>query len=83
MSHGCRGGLPSHAFEYIKRNEGLCSEKEYPYREKEGACRSNECYRQQSKPFSIVKVTGSEADLAEAIQTGPVAISIDASPSCF
>uniref|UniRef100_A0A8C1JUN7 Pro-cathepsin H n=1 Tax=Cyprinus carpio TaxID=7962 RepID=A0A8C1JUN7_CYPCA len=38
-NHGCKGGLPSHAFEYIMYNKGLMTEQDYPYKAKEGECR--------------------------------------------
>ncbi|XP_041651707.1 pro-cathepsin H [Cheilinus undulatus] len=37
-NHGCNGGLPSQAFEYIMYNKGLMSEKDYPYTSFEGTC---------------------------------------------
>ncbi|TRY58289.1 hypothetical protein DNTS_031055 [Danionella cerebrum] len=38
-NHGCNGGLPSHAFEYIMYNKGLMTEDDYPYQAKGGPCR--------------------------------------------
>ncbi|NXO67074.1 CATH protein, partial [Phainopepla nitens] len=35
-NHGCSGGLPSQAFEYILYNRGLMGEDSYPYRAKPG-----------------------------------------------
>ncbi|XP_060891310.1 pro-cathepsin H [Labrus mixtus] len=37
-NHGCDGGLPSQAFEYIMYNKGLMTEEDYPYTAYEGAC---------------------------------------------
>ncbi|XP_073706412.1 pro-cathepsin H-like [Garra rufa] len=38
-NHGCNGGLPSHAFEYIMYNKGLMTEQDYPYTAVQGNCR--------------------------------------------
>ncbi|CAG13112.1 unnamed protein product, partial [Tetraodon nigroviridis] len=38
-NHGCNGGLPSQAFEYIKYNKGLMTESGYPYTAFEGKCK--------------------------------------------
>ena len=38
-NQGCDGGLMSNAFEYIKQNNGIDSEKAYPYDAYDGKCR--------------------------------------------
>ncbi|KAK3436163.1 hypothetical protein EUGRSUZ_C00808 [Eucalyptus grandis] len=38
-NHGCKGGLPSQAFEYIKYNGGLETEQAYPYTARNGTCK--------------------------------------------
>lgn len=37
-NHGCNGGLPSHAFEYIRYAGGIESDVTYPYTAKNGQC---------------------------------------------
>ncbi|XP_023811589.1 pro-cathepsin H [Oryzias latipes] len=37
-NHGCNGGLPSQAFEYIMYNKGLMTEQDYPYTAMEDKC---------------------------------------------
>ncbi|XP_043533036.1 pro-cathepsin H [Chiloscyllium plagiosum] len=49
-NHGCAGGLPSQAFEYIKYNNGLEREQDYPYEGKDGTCRF-----ERSKAAAFVK----------------------------
>uniref|UniRef100_A0A8B9KB55 Peptidase C1A papain C-terminal domain-containing protein n=1 Tax=Astyanax mexicanus TaxID=7994 RepID=A0A8B9KB55_ASTMX len=40
-NHGCNGGLPSQAFEYIKYNKGIMTEDDYPYTARDGPCKYN------------------------------------------
>jgi len=37
-NHGCNGGLPSHAFEYVKYAGGISTEAAYPYSAKDETC---------------------------------------------
>jgi cathepsin H len=75
-NHGCQGGLPSHAFEYI-RTVGIETEEEYPYK----AVQARQCYYDKDSK-TLAKVQGSvnitegdEDSLSAAIATkGPVSI---------
>ncbi|XP_003461508.1 pro-cathepsin H isoform X1 [Cavia porcellus] len=49
-NHGCEGGLPSQAFEYILYNKGIMGEDTYPYQGKDGHCRF-----QPQKAIAFVK----------------------------
>ncbi|XP_019389474.1 PREDICTED: pro-cathepsin H [Crocodylus porosus] len=49
-NHGCSGGLPSQAFEYILYNKGLMGEDTYPYRAENGTCKF-----QPDKAIAFVK----------------------------
>lgn len=79
-NHGCNGGLPSHAFEYIKDAGGITTEDQYAYAAVDQQC--------QLKPGSqVVGVSGSfnislnEDDLEQAIfQHGPVSVAYQVIP---
>ncbi|XP_020821255.1 pro-cathepsin H isoform X1 [Phascolarctos cinereus] len=49
-NHGCNGGLPSQAFEYIMYNKGIMGEDTYPYEGKDGTCKF-----QPNKAIAFVK----------------------------
>ena len=48
---GCNGGLPSHAFEYIKSAGGLSSEFSYPYHAVDQNCSFNKSSTPETSPF--------------------------------
>jgi len=65
-NHGCNGGLPSHAFEYIKHNGGLSTEFTYPYIGKDGSCRVESGVGPLDVPLEIgVKVPGGSVNITE------------------
>ncbi|KAM6936935.1 pro-cathepsin H [Xenentodon cancila] len=77
-NHGCNGGLPSQAFEYIMYNNGLMTEKDYPYTAVEGTC--------VYKPFlaaafvkSVVNITAyDEMGMVDAVATrNPVSLAFE------
>jgi len=78
-NHGCEGGLPSHAFEYIFYNNGITSESKYPYTAKDGTCN----YEVNSQVYQVgvgsVNITeGDEGSLKNAIYTkGPVSVAFE------
>lgn len=48
---GCNGGLPSHAFEYIKHAGGLSTEFAYPYHGVDETCTFNKSATPETTPF--------------------------------
>jgi len=87
---GCNGGLPSHAFEYIKYAGGLSTEFSYPYHGANEACKFNKSATPETHPFkptsegvgvevpggSINITAGDEESLKYYLATkGPVSIS--------
>ncbi|XP_070542695.1 pro-cathepsin H-like [Ptychodera flava] len=79
-NHGCDGGLPSQAFEYIKYNNGLESEADYPYKGWEGKCKFNSS-KTVAYVADIVNITmGDESGILDAVYNhGPVSIAYDVS----
>uniref|UniRef100_A0A668VTI4 Peptidase C1A papain C-terminal domain-containing protein n=1 Tax=Oreochromis aureus TaxID=47969 RepID=A0A668VTI4_OREAU len=78
-NHGCNGDLMNWAFQYIRDNGGVDTEKSYHYEAKDGQCR----YRSNSigaKCNGYVNVSPFEEALKEAVATiGPISVAIDVS----
>lgn len=89
-NHGCNGGLPSHAFEYIKAAGGLYTEKSYPYLANSTGttCMATQQRKHLAPPHSVVQVaevfnitSRDEEDLVQAVgNLGPVSVAYQVSP---
>ena len=75
-NHGCNGGLPSHAFEYIANSGGLDTESAYPYLAHEsGTCSFAKDGIGAGVMRSVNITFQDEAELLEAVgNTGPVSV---------
>jgi len=74
-NHGCAGGLPSHAFEYLHYFGGQMAEKDYKYTAKDGKCVA-EVSKVAAVVNSQVNITfQDEKQLVDAVgQYGPVSV---------
>mmetsp|Transcript_22247 Transcript_22247/g.31151 ORF Transcript_22247/g.31151 Transcript_22247/m.31151 type:complete len:333 (-) Transcript_22247:118-1116(-) len=74
-NHGCNGGLPSKAFEYVRYNGGLDTEDAYPYQGQDEKCRFTTA-GVGATVSSVVNITyQDEQELQAAIaNAGPVSI---------
>ncbi|CAF0712111.1 unnamed protein product [Brachionus calyciflorus] len=84
-NNGCRGGYMNNAFRYIIQNNGINSDKIYPYSGNGGRCRFRSNDRSKIQMTSFVKIPrGDEAAMEQALSTvGPISIAIDASLQTF
>jgi len=74
---GCDGATAELAFEYVKA-KGIATEATWPYRGTNGVC--DETHKKVAKVSGFIKVEeNSYQGLMNAIQLGPVSISVDAS----
>jgi len=77
--HGCQGGLPSNAFQYmIDGGVGLQGESAYPYTGSDGSCHAS---KSQEKAFITgwLQTSTDETQIAAALQQyGPLSIGINA-----
>jgi cathepsin H len=87
-NHGCYGGLPSHAFEYLKYSGGMMTENDYPYNAPQNGGNST-CTIDSRSPgkwraqvAEVFNITSrDEDDLVHAVATiGPVSIAYQVSP---
>jgi len=81
--HGCGGGLMDNAFQWIMKNNGLCSESDYPYVSgttmKAGACQKTCKNLAGSDIIKYVDVEpNSDAAMMTAVAQQPVSVAIEA-----
>jgi len=85
---GCNGGLMDNAFDWIRRNGGLCSETDYPYvsgkTKTEGTCQSTCKSISGSTVTSFVDVDPSnDGAMMSALSNQPVSVAIEADERDF
>jgi cathepsin H len=79
-NQGCRGGLPSQAFQYILWQGGIASSASYAYTGRDGKCRYNTSMPSAKITNGVNITEGSETELLDAIKTkGPVSVAYQVS----
>ncbi|KAF7704688.1 procathepsin L-like [Silurus meridionalis] len=83
-NYGCMGGLMNSAFDYVKDNNGIDTEKSYPYEAIDNDCRFNPDTVAATCTGYVDIKSGDEKALQEAVATiGPISVAIDAGHSSF
>ncbi|NWV18245.1 CATL1 protein, partial [Origma solitaria] len=82
---GCRGGRMQRAFQYVRDNGGLDSERAYPYQGTDNSsCRYNRWDKAATCSGFRMVPQGNETALQQAVaDTGPVSVAVDASSRNF
>jgi len=80
---GCDGGFMDSAFLYIKANEGLSLESDYPYTGKDGTCeKSSYTHYDPIDGFQLV-ARDNETAMMIAVYNGPISVGIQANQFAF
>ncbi|KAG7599652.1 Cathepsin propeptide inhibitor domain (I29) [Arabidopsis suecica] len=83
-NEGCNGGLMDYAFEFIIKNGGIDTDKDYPYKGVDGTC---DQIRKNAKVVTIDSYedvpTYSEDSLKKAVAHQPVSVAIEAGGRAF
>jgi len=78
--HGCEGGWPTHAMDFVKNKGGIMLESDYPYTGVKGTCKFDKSKaKMQVKSVHTFQADNEKAMMTAVQQYGPLAIAIDAS----
>jgi len=85
---GCNGGLMDNAFEWAKKNGGVCTEADYPYvsgtTKTAGTCVQDKyTLNKNVAPKSYTDVAASDSALMSALAQQPVSVAIEADQPAF
>jgi C1A family cysteine protease len=75
---GCNGGLMEKALAWVESNGGLCSEGSYSYRASAGSCQKGSCQSVSGSHPNGHRMCNGESGISSCLQSGPVAIAVDA-----
>ncbi|KAF7849061.1 hypothetical protein BT93_L1288 [Corymbia citriodora subsp. variegata] len=78
-NQGCQGGWMDNGFEYIINNDGISSEKDYPYVGEDGICDAQASSAAEAKISAYKDVPPNEDDMLKAVAMQPVSAALDAS----
>jgi len=81
-NESCEGGLMDDAFQFIIKNKGICSEADYPYQEKDEACKTGCSNVAQISNYADIP-SGNETAMGYAVAMQPLSIAIEADQSVF
>ncbi|EAY80530.1 hypothetical protein OsI_35710 [Oryza sativa Indica Group] len=83
-NQGCDGGLMDYAFQFIKRNGGITTESNYPYRAEQGRCNKAKASSHDVTIDGYEDVPANdESALQKAVANQPVAVAVEASGQDF
>ncbi|KAL8461158.1 hypothetical protein ACS0TY_032584 [Phlomoides rotata] len=78
-NYGCHGGFMERAYDFIKKNGGITTEKEYPYQGKNGECDKSKAKNKAGKISGYEKIPPrDEMAMQAAVANQPVSVGIDA-----
>lgn len=83
---GCNGGLEYQGWTYFKQqDEGICTEKSYPYKARDGTCKYSSCTLgiPAGGITGVTHVSKSSSSLQSALNKQPVSVGIQADQSAF